>query len=61
MNDLVPVIDQVLESLERGQIAVKNDREIRDALLVLRRLALEEQSKSQAELKPVKSTLSPIR
>lgn len=57
MTDLVPVIDQVLESLKRGQIPVKNDREIRDALLLLRKLALEEQGEQKTERKPTKSTV----
>lgn len=41
MHGLVSVIDQVLDALDRGQIEVANRQELREALLVLRSIALE--------------------
>lgn len=41
MHGLVSVIDQVLDALDHGQIEVANRRELREALLVLRSIALE--------------------
>lgn len=41
VKQLVPVIDQVLDSINRGQIEVANDQEIRETLLLLRSLALQ--------------------
>jgi hypothetical protein len=44
MRRVVPVIDQVVESLSCGQIQVPNAEEVREVLLTLRSLALEGES-----------------
>lgn len=41
MDRLVPVIDQVLDSLHRGHLQVSNADEVREVLSMLRTLALE--------------------
>ena len=40
MEELVPIINQLIDSLERGRIEVSDADEVRDALLMLRSLAL---------------------
>lgn len=39
MEELVPIINHVLDSIERGQVEVSDAAEVRDALLLLRSLA----------------------
>lgn len=41
MTNLIPVIDHVLESLNRGHIKVFSADEVREVLMVLRSLALD--------------------
>ncbi|MFZ5825140.1 MAG: hypothetical protein ACOY94_12505 [Bacillota bacterium] len=40
MEELVPIINQVIDSLDRGLIQVSDTDEVRDTLLLLRSLAL---------------------
>jgi len=47
MRGVVPVIDQVIASIDQGQIEVANRQELREALLLLRRLAVERMSEDR--------------